>query len=119
VNKSIKARIERPAFLVIELDQQLKLKIVAFLLRCFLRHSLSRTFRTFILFFASLLTLNRCLGFLSGARLRWLSIFFVEKVRLRRYTSLFEDLPQCHFVIKLQRASFALHSITVDACDLI
>ena len=125
VDEAIEARVERPALLVIELDQELELEIVTLLLvarshrgtaDALLRTGLrSAALAGLPSLFGPLFVLLRCLGLLGIRGLRWLPIFLVEEVGLRGDASLVQDLPQRDFIVKLQWTAFALHAVAVDA----
>ena len=102
---------------MIELDQELELKILAFCGCHALSFCFFATFRIFALLLGSLLILLGRFGFLIIWCLRWHPVFFVVKLGLLRHTSFAQYLRKGNFIIELKRASLALYPAAVDASD--
>ena len=122
VDKPIEARVERPALFMVELDQQLKLKVVALLLLLLITQlvraaslpsaalaSLTSLLRR------SLLILLRRFGLFSMSGLGSLTVLLEVEVWLGGDTGFIQDLLQRNLIFKLQRTALALHPTAVDA----
>lgn len=118
-NETIEARVERPALLMVELNEKLELKVVRFVcshrfwVRC-----IACRFRTLACLAGSLFAFLRSLCLFLARGLWRLAVLLVEEVWLRAHTSLFDDLLQRHLVIEFERAAFTLSAAAVDAGNL-
>ena len=102
MNEAVKARVQRPTLLVIKLDEQLKLKIIAFwsgwdAFRVVLRATPCALAWLFRLLFVLL----RRLCLLLIGDLGRLPVLFVEEMRLRRNSGLCQHLAQRDLVVEL------------------
>ena len=101
INEAVKARVECPALLVIKLNEQLKLKIIAlWSARDAFCVVLRATSRALAWLFRLLFVLLRRLCFLLVGGLGRLPVFFVEEVRLSRNPGLCQNLSQRDLVVE-------------------
>ena len=102
INEAVKARVECPALLVIKLNEQLKLKIIALWSAwdafCVV---LRATSRALAWLFRLLFVLLRRLCFLLIGDLGRLPVLLVEEMRLCRNSSLCQHRAQRDLVVKL------------------
>ena len=100
--EAVKARVECPALLVIKLDEQLKLKVIALWSgRDAFCVVLRATSRALTRLFRLLFVLLRRLCFLLIGDLGRLPVLFVEEMRLRRNPGLCQHLAQSDLVVEL------------------